>query len=531
MLRKVILFSILSILWIPIIESQFDFSQPQPLKRDYLLKANDISFTTDNWFTRVYQEKKDHYLYKSFPLRPILTRIHNQIDYSLFDITHANKVVVGKNDMLLQEGYLDCYYGGDYVGDSLIRSKIESYSKVQSLLNKKGIEVFLVIVADKASLYPENIPDHYIREMKITNYDKTIEVLDSLNCNYLDLKQFLIEEKPESPYPLFTNAGFHWSGYAVTLAADTLLSFIEDKTNLDFIDIITGDGVLTDNYRFTDNDLGLTLNLLFRNTHQKVYYPEISFAEIKDSEIKPNVLLVGDGYTQSFWGFYQYFNKIFSDSSRFWYYNKRVDWPHAYKQSDLSYLDLHEEILSRDFILIVTNEKHLMNPGFDFFEQAYSILTDFDKLSREKIKMNIHNLRADSTKVELIKRQAIERNIPFDSMLYLNARWLYSNYLNDYIREELTGNTEEFSKLELQASDIGVPVDSLLVTKVNTKVAKVLKNTRYDWFEEEYEITRMALKIRSNTKWYNRVVAKANYYKRKPSDQLVIEARYAIQNK
>lgn len=529
--RKIILYVIILILWIPIIESQFDILPKKQLKRDYLLVAKDIDFTNENWFNRQFQEKKDNYVYKTFPLRPLLTRIRNQIDYSLFDITHANKVVVGKNNMLLQQGYLNCYFGKDYVGDSTIKATVQTFSSLQKLLAKEGVDIYVVIVGDKASIYPENIPDHAQQQMEVTNYAKTVEQLDAFGCKYLDLRQFILNEKKTAPYPLFTNAGFHWSGYAVTLAADTLLSYLEHHTGLNFIDVITDGGILTDEYRFTDNDLGLTLNLLFRNTHQKVYYPNISFAEKKESEIKPDVLLVGDGYTQSFWGFYPYFNNILSDSTRFWYYNQRVDWPHNYRKDDLSYIDLYEEIIKRDFVLIVTNEKHLEHLGFGFVEKAYAVFTDIDELSKEKIKININKLRANQNMFDLILEQSTNRNIPFDSMLYLNARWQYGDYLIDYFTEQSTSNPEILSRIEEESLIKEISLDSMLVLDATQKSQQAINDVQYHWFEEEMAITNTILTIRSNPEWLSRIENKAVALKRSVGDQLTIEAKYVIRHK
>lgn len=531
MLKRIILYFFILLLWIPIIESQFDFFDSKPLKRDYLLVAKDIDFTPQNWFSRNYQEKKDNYLYKTFPLRPLLTRIHNQIDYSFFNLTHANKVVIGNNKMLLQEGYLNCYYGKDYVGDSSITSTVQIFSKLQKLLKERGVGIYVVIVGDKASIYPENIPEYIQQEKEKTNYDKTIEQLDLYDCNYLDLKQFLINEKQTSPYPLFTNGGFHWSGYAVSLAADTLFSYLENNTGLNFIDIVTDGGKLTDEYKFTDNDLGKTLNLLFRNTHQEVYYPNVSFAEIKDNETQPNMLIVGDGYTQSFLGFYPYLQNILSDSSRFWYYNKRIDWPYSYRKNNLSYIDLHNEILSRDFVLIVTNEKHLEHLGFGFIEKAYGIFTDIDELSKEKISININKLRSDTLMLRLIDEQAISRNISFDSMLYLNAKWQYGEFLTQYFIDQSKNNSVFMSKLTSQYSKGCKTVDSILYYDAKNRSQAVINSIDPNWFDQEKEITTMIMKIRSSKEWLKRIENKAKSQKRSVSDQLVIEAKYAVTHK
>ncbi|NQU32814.1 MAG: hypothetical protein HQ521_06230, partial [Bacteroidetes bacterium] len=436
MIRKLIFYFLLIVLFLPIVELNIDLVNEKELKGFYV-KKEDVNISFSDWFSGDYQTNKEAFIKDTIGFNKTLTRIGNQLDYALFNVNHTHDVVIGNNDVLYQKMYIDAYYGRDYVGHNTLSNQVQKYVLLQNQLNEQGIDLFLIITPGKASFFPENIPDNLKSKKDTTNYNKTIQLLKEKGGKFLDLKSYLLSLNKGSKYPLFPNHGTHWSGYAVTLAADTLFSFLESNTNFDFLEYHTDEGYITEDYRFSDNDIGLALNLLFKNTHQQLYYPEVNFAKSDTSRTIPNVLLIGDSFTQSFWRFYPYFPKLFADKSRFWYYNEYVAWPPEFNGRKVGKLDLHEEINSRDIILILTTEQNLSNFGFGFIEKAYAILTDNNVLNKEKLNYYINSIKSSPQYLMQIEQKALSRNIPIDSMLFLDARWLYNNYLIEYFSKKI----------------------------------------------------------------------------------------------
>jgi hypothetical protein len=196
------------------------------------------------------------------------------------------------------------------------------------------------------------------------------------NCGlpFFDAKQFILERKKKEKFPLFPRTGIHWSGYAVTLVMDTLCKFIESESGFDLVNFNSQMGTVTNKeLRFTDNDMGRSMNLLFPIEDWEMYYPNIVF-EKNSKKFKPNLLSIGDSFNQSFFGFYPYFEELFGKESQFWYYNKVVDWPYSLRNKfmNVDQLVTADEIKKMDIIMIVTTEQNLSDFGFGFVNSALS---------------------------------------------------------------------------------------------------------------------------------------------------------------
>lgn len=340
-------------------------------------KPKKIAFSWASFFNGTYQESFSQYHEKVLELHPALVRVRNQIAFSFFNEAKASNVVIGKDKVLYQDFYISALLGHDYIGGENVRQKAWLYADVQNRLRERGIDFFLVIAPGKASFMPEYLPDHVKKnDFGTNNYQAFVAELNKSNASYIDFRKWFIEIRSKVKYPLFPRAGIHWSGYGVSLVSDSINTYLEKKLGLDMPEIYTKPGVLTDSdIRFTDNDIGDAMNLMFPIKPYQMYYPEITF-ESKPDSAKPNVLMIGDSFNQSIISFYPYFDSLFSKSSRFWFYNRLVTYPMHVEgyYKDIPRNNLKENILGRDVIIIVSTEQNLNDFCFKFLPQADSLL-------------------------------------------------------------------------------------------------------------------------------------------------------------
>ena len=73
-------------------------------------------FSMKTWMDGSFQQSWSIYKNRHASFRPDLVRLYNQIDYSLFGISHANKIISGKDGYLLAENYINAYLGTDFAG-------------------------------------------------------------------------------------------------------------------------------------------------------------------------------------------------------------------------------------------------------------------------------------------------------------------------------------------------------------------------------------------------------------------------------
>lgn len=91
-----------------------------------------------NWFMGRYQDLKEQYLNNEFGFRPSFVRLHNQIDFWLFDKLHAQSVIRGKENYLYEYNYIKTYYGLDYIGADSIRNRMHQIKIIQDSLQARN---------------------------------------------------------------------------------------------------------------------------------------------------------------------------------------------------------------------------------------------------------------------------------------------------------------------------------------------------------------------------------------------------------
>ncbi len=420
-------------LFIPVIQSSFSVFHERPLQGSFV-SVDKPTLKYARWMNGSYQDSIELYLKENIGLGSFLIRLNNQLDYSLFNKSNAKKTIVGKSGFLFEESYIYAHRGDDFQGRANLSKRIKKLKLVQDQLQDMGIEFVFIIAPGKASFHEEYIPDYYHMETAdSTNYETVHNELILQNINHIDFGQYFLEIKQQSPYPLFPKNGIHWSYYGVTLVMDSIANYIEKKSNLDLVDFTSNEGIIVYNsneIRGTDSDIGNALNLLHPPKSNILYYPDVVFNSSKKD--KPNLLSIGDSFNNSFFNLYPYYSKLFSDSSRFWYYNQTVNWPESVAAENIAVksLNVKQEIESRDIIMIVSTEQNLGNPGFGFQDFIYpNLLPDSVKDTEENLRLNkineiVNRIKGDPEWLKAIQQKAVNNNISLEDQIRLDAEWM-----------------------------------------------------------------------------------------------------------
>ncbi|MEA3443391.1 MAG: hypothetical protein U9R19_01550 [Bacteroidota bacterium] len=383
------------------------------------------------WYEGEFQAGFEKWIEQNIGFRPLFVNIYNQYRFSFFNQVSAVNTFVGKNNVLYQTSYLNSYMGKNFIGSQEIKESVRKMKCVQDELHENG-KLFLYIIAPgKVSFFPEYLPDSIdIKEKDSSNYDVFSKELLLKNINHIDFRKFFIEAKDTSQYPLYPKTGTHWSGYGITLVSDSILKYVESFSDIDFVDYTIKNGIVTnENLRHTDEDIEKGINLAFNITDWDMFYPELEFGDTLGKDL-PTLLDIGDSYNQSFWGFYPFFQTVFSNDSRFWYYYKTESWPGVddISPSPMIHRNLREEIDKCDVIMIVATEANLYLKGYGFIEDAYLRLTDEGRDIQEElekeIKSYLRRIRNSPDWLKSIKDRAKARDIGVDEMMRLEAKWM-----------------------------------------------------------------------------------------------------------
>lgn len=364
--KRTLLGIIFAMLFLPLLQARLKFFEEKPLI-GALVEPEYRRFSWNDWFASTYQEKKEKYVNACFGFRNTCVRLNNQLDFWLFRQANANGVIVGNNNYLYEQAYIDAYNGTDFIGQDSIVQTARRIAFLSELFKRRNKQLIVVFAAGKASYYPTFFPDKFRlqQQNKCTNYFRFKQQLATSTVNFIDFNAWFLELKKTSDYPLFPKLGIHWSHYGMTLAADSLIKNIERVRQVDLGNIVTKNIATSNLAQFEDKDIGDGMNLLFDVPGLTMAYPDFRF-EQKDSK-KPKVLVVSDSF---FWGMYNAGISSVFDQTHFWYYNKQV-YPEFQTKEYFTYqVDFEQAIKANDVFIIMATEANLKAIGWGFLERA-----------------------------------------------------------------------------------------------------------------------------------------------------------------
>ena len=425
-IKKSLLFCIFGVLFLPLIQSTCKLViNAYPLEGDVIL-PNEVECNKENWFSGQFQKEKEEYLNAMFGFRSLFVRLNNQIAYSVFNKANANGVIIGKENYMYEINYINGYTGADYLGNSEIDSVCNKLKFISDTLHKLNKELIVIFAAGKASFYPEFIPNQFLPKKGTSNYEALSEKINRLGICNIDFNKWFVQNKYKSKYPLYPQHGVHWSWYGASLAADSLINYIEYKRKID-IPNLKINSIEIDDAKYGDADIANGMNLLFKFKSFKMAYPNLK-TEDDSGKTKPSVLVISDSF---YWTMYNLGITNSFKNSHFWYYNKQV-----YPKTDnnevlVSQLNLNDEIKNHDLFIIMASETSIKDIGWGaikqfnaFFKGQKNPLTTSQSpeyLSKRNEIISI--IKTNTQWLADAEKRAKDKGISLDSSIVLEAMW------------------------------------------------------------------------------------------------------------
>jgi hypothetical protein len=124
-------------------------------------------------------------------------------------------------------------------------------------------------------------------------------------------------------------------------------------------------------------------------------------------------------------------SKVFDDGE-FWYYNQEIFQPSHEKQS-ATFMDIEKEIMEKDVVMLLSTDANLRDFPWGFDERAQHAILEMDDAAKQErkkqIDMYIQRILNSEDMMELITNKARDRNISVDSMILLDATYIYDQNL------------------------------------------------------------------------------------------------------
>jgi hypothetical protein len=365
----------MTLLALPAMQSHFAFTKERSLL-GYTAEAAPLEASLEQWIGGRFQTAAENAFNEQIGFRGHLIRAENQLNFSLFgDISSRTqtKIVLGKDHYLYEKAYIDAYNGVDAIAPEILEEKITSLKELQEKAEKKGVAFILLIAPSKASVYPEFIPERYLlkkESRKTTNYEQLIPLLDAYGINYFDANAFLIEQKKERPYDVFSRGGTHWNYYTACFVSKEFVEMLERIAEINLVNVSCDSVVVDTKATGTDRDLTDLTNLIDDSAIDGEIAHPIFHVSAKEGEQAPDILFVGDSFMHTILAIMEH-GPMYKSRDLYYYYNTAFKKPeNTAVPINRDAIDWERDIFSKDIIVIEVSQTGIPELGFGFIEDA-----------------------------------------------------------------------------------------------------------------------------------------------------------------
>lgn len=217
------------ILLIPALDNVFDFS---PVK-ELFEKRKEIEipkFPASVNDLLSFPKKFDAFFDDNYGMRKSLIAWHSALMDKVFDESPSSRVVVGQDGWYYFNNYnsiLDAQ-GQASISADLIDRGVAHFAQNRKKVEDSGMDYLLVIAADKASVYPEFLPD-YIKSSGPHRIDKFLTALTKKYPDFpvLDLRPIL--QKAKWKEKIYHETDTHWNRRGAYYAYVEIMKMLAKK--------------------------------------------------------------------------------------------------------------------------------------------------------------------------------------------------------------------------------------------------------------------------------------------------------------
>ena len=471
LLKLLLLFLAIALLATPALQSLYPAVKEPPLKGYF--RQDTVPplkyFTWQRWFGHEFQDAVTAGLNDQAGFRNTLVRIHNQADWSLFGITHAQGFISGKDRWLFEEDYIHEYKGSYFIGTKPLDRMVSRLKNVRDSLAAHGIPLVFVLESGKARICPEYIPARYHPETRTqNNYDYVLKRAQEAGLPLLDLNAFLLKVRDTATWPLFPRYGMHWSLYGTHLVADTLARYITATTGRPMPAFRGAKMQPTVNSPGTDYDIAELLNLLLPLPATPGVEPLVPFGRMPDGALP--ALVVGDSYYVQL--VETYGRKMFG-RQEFWYYNNSL-YPHQNEvppvRADKS--NLRDRLESFRAVLVMVSEINMHCCLWNFADEAYRAF--HPEVMDSQLDALENTIRIDREWFRFMVKKARDQGVTLEEAIRGDAEYSFLSRFADtpgknrmdsiqFLRLKIKNDAEWLANVTKKAKDLNIPVDTMML--------------------------------------------------------------------
>lgn len=233
------------------------------------------------------------------PVFPISVRIRNQFLYSLFGVSGAPDLLVGRERTLFEKSYVNEFCARGAVPDpSLVEEWASRLRAIQDSVEAQGKRFVYLISPSKAARNSDLLPTTLACPARETKFDKLAPyraALDAHGVGYVDGATLMSQRASDYPIRLFPRGGTHWNYLGAALAAREVTHRLNGGRSQSALPDYDFDWRPREEARGTDMDLLRLMNLLWQDRR----YPtaEIIGRNADACQKRPMIFAAGGSFT------------------------------------------------------------------------------------------------------------------------------------------------------------------------------------------------------------------------------------------
>lgn len=343
----------------------------------------------DTFLSGNYQQAYTVWFDATVKPRGIFTKTYSTIRYNLFNLGNRP---IGYNKDTYELSYIESELGLTLKYDMSLeanRKKIETYvenlEKLQGKLKEFGIDLYVYIPANKATLHLENIPEKYkaMTDPELVNVTEYFfELMQETSIPYLDTTEI----GKELEYPAFYSTGIHWSRPFEQTVSKRIVADLCQLTGKNYRQLELNEIMVSADPFWRDTDVFDLLNVW--NKTDVTYYEYSTEPITPESFDRMGILLSGTSFGQGL-------RKDILDTypTENVYYVNRSEYflePNGAMlmiNGDWDALNLAEYLDKTDVVVVENIAPELANSSYGFVEYLLQVLETYTPGEKSGIQM------------------------------------------------------------------------------------------------------------------------------------------------
>lgn len=174
----------------------------------------------DGTLNKAYLNELTSYVGDNFAFRHELITANTNILNRIFGISGSSTVTQGKDNWLFYTETVDDYTGSNILTERQLNSAAISLQLMQEYCNERGAQFLFTVAPNKASLYPEHMPDRFPMFEGKNNASLLADILREKEIPYADL----FSAFRACDEVLYFETDSHWNNKGAALAADVIFN-------------------------------------------------------------------------------------------------------------------------------------------------------------------------------------------------------------------------------------------------------------------------------------------------------------------